>query len=145
MTRGLPRSAARATGLSRHVPARHPALRYSILLNDRAHFWEACEILEAVSAAAPQGGRERVLLGACILIANGNLRLRMDKARSAARMFGEALAELRALGQPKATASGNGFVDNFPIDALAFALKARMERPAPTKADWVVFADLGRS
>ena len=52
-----------------YVPARHPALRYGLALNDRGYFWEAQEILEAVWAAAPQGGRERILLRACILIA----------------------------------------------------------------------------
>src|SRR5689334_2930164 len=67
-----------------HVPARHPALRYGLALNDRGYFWEAQEVLEAVWAAAPQGGRERVLLRACIHIANANLRLRMQKSRSAA-------------------------------------------------------------
>src|SRR5579871_6166303 len=108
-----------------YVPARHPALRYGIALNDRGYFWEAREILETVWAAAPQGGRERVLLRACILIANGNLRLRMEKPGSAARLFGEALAELRALGHRKSTASGDGFADSFPIDALAAALKSR--------------------
>jgi len=41
-----------------YVPARHPALRYGLALNDRGYFWEAQEILEAVWAAAPQGGRE---------------------------------------------------------------------------------------
>jgi hypothetical protein len=39
------------------------------------------------------------------------------------RPFGEALAELRALGMRRATGSGDGFADNFPVDALAFALK----------------------
>src|SRR5579862_3453974 len=86
-----------------YVPARHPALRYGIMLNDRGYFWEAREILEAVWAAAPQNGRERILLRACILISNGNLRLRMEKPGSAGRLFGEALAELRALGHRKAT------------------------------------------
>ena len=43
------------------VPARHPALRYGIALNDAGYFWEAKEVLEAVWAAAPQGGRERIL------------------------------------------------------------------------------------
>ena len=104
-----------------YVPARHPALRYGIMLNDRGYFWEAREILEAVWAAAPQGGRERILLRACILIANGNLRLRMEKPGSAGRLFSEALGELRALGQRKATGSGDGFADGFPIDALAGA------------------------
>src|SRR3979411_1260157 len=73
------------------VPARHPALRYGLGLNDAGFFWESHEILEAVWAAAPQGGRERILLRACILIANGNLRLRMEKSGSAGRVFGGAL------------------------------------------------------
>ena len=77
------------------------------------------------------------LLRACILISNGNLRLRMEKPGSAGRMFGEALQELRLLGQRKATGSGDGFADGFPIDALAALLKARMEKPNLTKADWL--------
>ncbi len=128
-----------------YVPARHPALRYGLALNDRGYFWEAREILEAVWAAAPQGGRERILLRACILIANGNLRLRMAKPGSAGRMFGEALTELRTLGQRKATASGDGFADGFPIDALASALRARTDRPQLTKADWIAFTNFARA
>ena len=128
-----------------YVPARHPALRYGLTLNDRGYFWEAREILETVWAAAPQGGRERILLRACILIANGNLRLRMEKPGSAGRLFGEAAHELHALGARKATASGDGFADNFPIDALALTLKARAEQQALSKADWVIFAATGRS
>jgi hypothetical protein len=127
-----------------YVPARHPALRYGILRNDRGYFWDAREILETVWTAAPQGGRERILLRACILIANGNLRLRMEKPGSAGRLFSEALTELRALGQRKATASGDGFADNFPVEALAFTLTGRMERPTLSKADWVAFAALSR-
>src|SRR6202045_1480537 len=80
-----------------YVPARHPALRYGLTLNDRGYFWESQEVLEAVWAAAPQGGRERILLRACILIANANLKLRMQKPHAAARFLGEALAELDAL------------------------------------------------
>jgi hypothetical protein len=80
-----------------YVPARHPALRYAIMLNDRGYFWESQEILETVWAAAPQGGRERILLRACILIANANLRLRMQKLNAAARLLGQALGELKAL------------------------------------------------
>ena len=128
-----------------YVPARHPALRYGILLNDRGYFWEAREILETVWAAAPQGGRERILLRACIIIANANLRLRMSKAGSAARMFGDALTELRALGQRKATASGDGFADQFPIQKLAAALQLRLDRPQLGKTDWVAFAAVSRS
>src|ERR1700751_6357598 len=87
-----------------YVPARHPALGYGLTLNDRGYFWEAREILETVWAAAPQGGRERILLRACILIANANLRLRMEKPGSASRLFNEALTELKTLGARRATA-----------------------------------------
>src|SRR6476646_3002244 len=92
-----------------YVPARHPALRYGIGLNDHGYFWESQEILEAVWAAAPQGGRERVLLRACILIATANVRLRMQKPHVASRLFGEALGELDTLVARKATAPGDGF------------------------------------
>ena len=85
-----------------YVPARHPALRYGLALNDRGYFWEAQEILEAVWAAAPQGGRERILLRACIQIANANLRLRMLKPHTAARLLREALGDLETLGRNKA-------------------------------------------
>src|SRR6201996_1055598 len=95
------------------VPARHPALRYGLGLNDSGFFWESHEILEAVWAAAPQGGRERILLRACIQIANANLKLRMGKSHAASRLFGEALAELDELGVRKATAAG-GLSDAFP-------------------------------
>src|ERR1700681_4264050 len=101
-----------------YVPARHPALRYGMALNDRGYFWEAQEILEAVWAAAPQGGRERILLRACIQIANANLRLRMKKPHAAARLLGEALGELNTLGARKGAAAGDGFVDAFPTAVL---------------------------
>jgi hypothetical protein len=42
-----------------YVPARHPALRYGLALNDRGYFWESQEVLEALWAAAPQGGPGR--------------------------------------------------------------------------------------
>src|SRR6202047_5068558 len=80
------------------VPARHPALRYGIALNDAGYFWESQEVLEAVWAAAPQGGRERMLLRACIQIAHANLKLRMQKPHAAPRLWSEALAAVHALG-----------------------------------------------
>ena len=126
------------------VPARHPALRYGIALNDAGYFWEAQEILEAVWAAAPQGGRERILLRACIQIANANLRLRMQEPRAAARFFGEALSELDTLGR-NAMAGGAGFVDAFPTAALAALLKAKLAQPTLAKADWVEFGKIGRA
>jgi len=126
------------------VPARHPALRYGIALNDAGYSWEAQEILEAVWAAAPQGGRERILLRACVQIANANLRLRMQKPRSAARFFGGALSELDTLGR-NAMVAGDGFVDAFPTAALAALLKAKLAQSALTKADWVEFGQIGRA
>src|SRR5438445_1796514 len=99
-----------------YVPARHPALRYGVMLNDHGYFWESQEILETVWAAAPQGGRERILLRACIQIANANLRLRMRKPHAAARFLGEALGELDTLR--KAAGGGDGFADGFPTAAL---------------------------
>lgn len=126
------------------VPARHPALRYGIALNDHGFYWESNQILEAVWAAAPSGGRERILLRACIQIANANLRLRMQKPHAAARLLGEALDELNRLGVRKATAAGDGFADGFPTAALAELLKARLARPTLSKADWVEIGTVGR-
>jgi hypothetical protein len=125
-----------------YVPARHPALRYSIALNDHGYFWESQEIFETLWAAAPQGGRERILLRACILIATANLRLRMQKPRAAARLFGDALDELSALGMR--TNTGDGFADCFPVASLAALIKAKLERPLLDKADWVAFGAVSR-
>src|SRR3982075_548773 len=126
-----------------HVPARHPALRYGIALNDSGYFWESQEILETVWAAAPQGGRERILLRACIQIANANLRLRMRKPYAAARFLGEALGELDTLR--KAVTGGDGFADGFPAAALAALLKARLALPLLSKADWVAIGAVSRT
>jgi hypothetical protein len=119
------------------VPARHPALRYGIALNDSGYFWESQEVLEAVWAAAPQGGRERILLRACIQVASANLRLRMDKPRVATRLLGEALGGLNRLDGRRAIAAGDGFVDGFPTAALAALLQAKLAQPALSKDDWV--------
>ena len=127
-----------------YVPARHPALRYGLALNDRGYFWESQEILEAVWAAAPQGGRERILLRACIQIANANLRLRMDKPRAAARLLHEALAELDRLDLRKAVAGGDGFADRFPTAALAEQARAKLAQPVLSKAEWLKFGAVGR-
>jgi hypothetical protein len=126
------------------VPARHPALRYALALNAAGYFWESQEVLEAVWAAAPQGGRERILLRACIQIANANLRLRMQKPHAAARFLGEALKELNMLGVRKAVAAGDGFVDGFPTVALTAHLKAKLALPNLSEADWVDIAAIGR-
>src|SRR6202011_536282 len=126
------------------VAARHPALRYGIALNNAGYFWESQEILEAVWAAAPQGGRERILLRACIQVAHANLRRRMLKPRAAARLLGEALGELNVLAARKATVPGDGFADGFPTAALAVLLRAKLTQPLLSKADWVEIGAIGR-
>ena len=128
-----------------HVPARHPALRYGLALNDRGYFWESQEVLEVVFAAAPQSGRERILLRACIHVSNANLRLRMQRAHSAARLFGDAQVELRALRSRKAVAGGDGFVESFPVPALTALLQAKLGRPQLSKADWIALGAIVRS
>ena len=127
-----------------YVPARHPALRYGLVLNDHGFFWESQQILEAVWAAAPQGGRERILLRACIQIAAANLKLRMQKSHAAARLFGDALGELKALSLRKAVAGGDGFADSFPTTALATLLQAKLTQPQISKADWVKVGAVSR-
>ena len=127
-----------------YVPARHPALRYGIALNDRGYFWEAQEILETVWAAAPQGGRERILLRACILIASANLRLRMQKANAAARLWAEAVRELKMLGARNATAAGDGLADSFPVTALVALLSDKLAQKSLSKADWIAFGAINR-
>jgi hypothetical protein len=126
------------------VPARHPALRYGLGLNDAGFFWESHEILEAVWAAAPQGGRERILLRACIQIANANLKLRMGKPHAAARLLGEALAELDELRVRKATGAGGGFADAFPTGPLAALLRTKLAQPLLSKADWIDIGAISR-
>lgn len=127
------------------VPARHPALRYGFALNDSGYFWESQKVLEAVWAAAPQGGRERILLRACIQIASANLRLRMLKTHAAARLLGEALGGLSVLGARNAIVAGDGFVDGFPTAALAALLQAKLAQPVLSKADWVEIGAIGRT
>ncbi len=119
------------------VPTRHPALRYGLALNDAGYFWESQQVLEAVWAAAPQGGRERILLRACIRIANANLKLRMGKPHATARLWGEALDELNELLRRRSPLAGDGLINRFPAANLAGRLKARLAQPSLSKADWI--------
>src|SRR5579863_7299959 len=127
-----------------YVPARHPALRYGIALNDAGYFWESQEVLEAVWAAAPQGGRERILLRACIQIANGNLKLRMQKPHATARLWGEALVAIRNLLSRRSAGAGDGFADRFPAADLAGLLEARLAQPTLAKTDWISIGSVGK-
>src|SRR5579872_4830107 len=125
-----------------HVPTRHPALRYGITLNDAGYFWEAQQVLEAVWAAAPQGGRERILLRACIQVANTNLKLRMQKPQAAARHWGEALSAINGLLARRREASGDGFADRFPAATLARLLAAKLALAFLSKADWIAIGSI---
>ena len=127
------------------VPARHPALRYGLALNDHGFFWESQQVLEAVWAAAPQGCRERILLRACTQIAGANLKLRMLKLHAASRLFAEAQAELQALSLRKAVAGGDGFADSFPTAPLAALLQAKLALPQLSMADWVKIGTASRT
>ena len=119
------------------VPARHPALRYGIALNDAGYFWESQEVLEAVWAEAPQRGRERILLRACIQIANANLKLRMQKPHATARLWREAWAAIKDLLSRRSMGAGDGFADRFPAARLAAVLEARLIQPRLAKTDWI--------
>jgi hypothetical protein len=60
-------------------------------------------------------------------------------------LFGEALEELRELRTRKVSASGDGFVDCFPTEALVALLQAKIGRPVLSKADWVALGTISRS
>ena len=68
----------------------------------------------------------------------------MQKPHAAARLLGEALGELNALGVRKATAAGDGFADGFPTAALAALLRAKLAQPPLSKADWIAIGAVGR-
>jgi DUF309 family protein family protein len=127
------------------VPTRHPALRYGMALNDAGYFWESQQVLEAVWAAAPQGGRERILLRACVQIASANLKLRMQKANAAARLWAEALAAINDLLTRRSPVAGGGFADRFPAASLASLLKARLAQATLSKADWIALGSLAKA
>jgi len=105
------------------VPADHPALRHGLALNDAGFFWECHEILEAVWMAAPQGGRDRILLRACIQIANANLKSKMQRAAAAARLDAEAVALLDEVQARGPAEEAGSFVAHFDVVGLAGVLR----------------------
>jgi hypothetical protein len=109
------------------VPADHPVVRYGLTLNDAGFFWEAHEILEAIWKLAPQGGRDRILLRACIQIANANLKLKMERLRAVERLLHDAQAELDELCVRSAGRDSGGFAERFDAVALAFIVRRRLD------------------
>jgi hypothetical protein len=69
----------------------------------------------------------------------------MQKPHAAARLLGEVLQELHALGARQATAAGDGFADGFPAAALAELLSGRLDKPLLSKADWVEIGAINRT
>ena len=110
------------------VPADLPSLGYGLALNDSGLFWECHEILEAIWKVAPQGGRDRILLRACIQIANANLKAAMDQPRAAARLLAEALVELAELKRRGPTVEG--FAATFDANRLAGAGRDALDDPS---------------
>ena len=123
------------------VPAEHPALRYGLALNDAGFFWECHEILEAVWAAAPQGGRDRLLLRACIQITNANLKQAMQRGAAAARLRDEAIALLDELRIRGAVEDGS-FAGRFPAARLAETLRQTRCDPVTESRQPLRFGDL---
>jgi Domain of unknown function (DUF309) len=106
----------------RFVPADDPVLCYGLALNDAGFFWEAHEILEAVWKVAPQRGRDRILLRACIQVANANLKLSLQRPRAAYRLLQEALSELDELAMRPPAGVAGSFSKHFPVAVLASAI-----------------------
>lgn len=109
------------------VPASDPALRYGLALNDSGFFWEAHEILEAVWKVAPQGGRDRILLRACIQVANANLKMKMDRPRAAARLLLDAAMELDEVAVRARSGASIGFAGCFAVDGLNSSIRERLK------------------
>lgn len=98
------------------VSGMDPALRYGLSLNDHGFFWEAHEILEAIWKVAPKGSPDRILLRACIQIANANLKMTMERPRAARRLLLDAAAELDEVAIRMRSGICNGFISTFPLD-----------------------------
>jgi hypothetical protein len=115
----------------RFVPADHSALRHGLALNDAGFFWECHEILEAVWMAAPQGGRDRILLRACIQIANANLKSKMQRVAAAARLDAEAVALLEEVQARGPAEDADSFAAHFDANGLSgFLRRSRGGSPA---------------
>lgn len=120
------------------VPRDHPALAYGLALNDAGFFWEAHEVLEAVWRAAPPGGRDRILLRACIQVANAGLKHRLGRGRAVARLIAEAVAELEELAVRGSGPAGS-FADGYPVAKLRRDLGGTTKQP-PTGGGWISLA-----
>lgn len=84
-------------------------------------YWEAHELFEPVWMALPDPSRERALVQGLIQIANGFLKLEMDRPKAAGRLGGIARAHI--------TDAGTGVVMGVEIEetlAMLEVLKAKV-------------------
>ncbi len=107
----------------RFVPSHHPALRHGLALNDAGFFWECHEILEAVWMASPQGGCDRILLRACIQVANANLKAKMLRFNAAARLDADAMALLAEVLARGPVDEAESFAARFDVTGLSGILR----------------------
>ena len=129
-----------------YVPARHPALHYGLALNDHGYFWKfAGGAGSAVGRSAARRSRAHFAAGLHPCRQCKSAAAHAEKTHSAARLFGEALTEMRALTSRKAAPAGDGFVESFPVPALTALLQAKLGRPQLTKADWIGLGAIVRS
>lgn len=75
-----------------------PGLEEGLALYRAGYFWEAHEAWEPLWLAAPPNSRERALLQGLIQLANGWLKLRMDRAPAAERIAAIAAEHLARAG-----------------------------------------------
>jgi hypothetical protein len=75
-------------GMSVEALAASEAFRDGLLFLERGFFWEAHEVLEAVWMALPPDRPERRFVQGLIQLANGWLKLRMDRPKATLRLSG---------------------------------------------------------
>lgn len=97
-------------GQTAYVLAQSAAFRAGLHYLDTGFYWEAHEVLEPVWMALPQGSAERFFVQALIQLANGRLKLVMERPKAALRLaliardhLGDSLARARVMDQPVAT------------------------------------------
>lgn len=102
------RATARA-GDTPEMLARSAAFRAGLHYLDTGFYWEAHEVLEPVWMALPRCSAERAFVQALIQLANGRLKLVMERPKAALRLaliardhLGESLARARVMDQPVA-------------------------------------------
>ena len=79
-------------GLSPDELAKCAAFRVGLQYLDAGFYWEAHELFEPVWMVLPDPGRERQFVQGLIQVANGYLKIEMERPKAAARLAGIARA-----------------------------------------------------